>query len=518
MKEYLEFDDGKSSKFWSIKVSGKTHTVTYGRQGTDGQSKTKNFATSSLAKSDAEKMVASKIKKGYLSTSTTKPGKKSNTRVVQKKKGAKGNTKKAVKTSARGEKKTIKSGLANPVFATLFVSWILIYQKNADILFFTLEDDEIDEMKAGVSLIDYQKDFRLHQYYNTERRRFRNKAAASQAVKRMLEQAQRSKFFPRVEKKLEFDAAINFQNPGVKFKQNFPRIGEIVERKNGPIEGRTFGVPKWIYPRPPMLCSCCGNPLVHVATFYGDLDPLLGKKSCVVVSACRFTENSECNAMVEVVFQRTDRKPASSFYYENTKAKQFLNFHISEQTDFDEKVHFSVAVHRGLQSQPGWVTWHPCKNLETAKATVNKMKRLHLTGEFKEAKKPEQNPKPDLYAALYESMSQPDVLGKPLKPSTWAAKRVSEGYEVETVNCSGEKPTNNNFYYEQEQLKVGGEPLNRERYKKVSANMKKWSLKPYVFFSHLKGMNSLCGVNNLEFEVWIDPNADFGRAIIVYEH
>ena len=75
MNEHLEFDDGKSSKFWSIKVSGKTHTVNYGRQGTNGQSKTKEFDSAALAKSDAEKMVASKIKKGYAS-SAAKPSTK----------------------------------------------------------------------------------------------------------------------------------------------------------------------------------------------------------------------------------------------------------------------------------------------------------------------------------------------------------------------------------------------------------------------------------------------------------
>lgn len=61
----FEFRDGKSDKFWEIDVSGKSHTVRYGRVGTDGQSKTKDFADAALATADAEKLIAQKTKKGY---------------------------------------------------------------------------------------------------------------------------------------------------------------------------------------------------------------------------------------------------------------------------------------------------------------------------------------------------------------------------------------------------------------------------------------------------------------------
>jgi cell wall assembly regulator SMI1/predicted DNA-binding WGR domain protein len=61
----FEFDDGSSSKFWAISVSGKTHTVHYGRIGTKGQKRTKVFATSHAAAKDAERLIAQKSKKGY---------------------------------------------------------------------------------------------------------------------------------------------------------------------------------------------------------------------------------------------------------------------------------------------------------------------------------------------------------------------------------------------------------------------------------------------------------------------
>jgi predicted DNA-binding WGR domain protein len=46
----FEFHDGGSDKFWEISLEDKSHTVRYGRSGTDGQSKTKDFVTPEKAK------------------------------------------------------------------------------------------------------------------------------------------------------------------------------------------------------------------------------------------------------------------------------------------------------------------------------------------------------------------------------------------------------------------------------------------------------------------------------------
>lgn len=62
----LEFKDDKSSKFWQITVNGEDHTVTYGRIGTDGSSKTKSFDSADAAQNSAEKLINSKLKKGYV--------------------------------------------------------------------------------------------------------------------------------------------------------------------------------------------------------------------------------------------------------------------------------------------------------------------------------------------------------------------------------------------------------------------------------------------------------------------
>src|SRR5262245_22524847 len=61
----FEFSEGSSNKFWEIELSGKSHTVTYGKIGTAGQTKTKDFADAAAAQKDHDKLVAEKTKKGY---------------------------------------------------------------------------------------------------------------------------------------------------------------------------------------------------------------------------------------------------------------------------------------------------------------------------------------------------------------------------------------------------------------------------------------------------------------------
>jgi predicted DNA-binding WGR domain protein len=65
MARRFEFEEGGSSKFWEVSVDGSDMTVTYGRIGTTGQTKTKSFATNEAAQKEADKLVAEKTKKGY---------------------------------------------------------------------------------------------------------------------------------------------------------------------------------------------------------------------------------------------------------------------------------------------------------------------------------------------------------------------------------------------------------------------------------------------------------------------
>ena len=64
---YLEYKDEKSEKFWEASVDGKTMTRRWGKLGTDGQTHTKEFASTEDAIAEQEKMIASKKAKGYRS-------------------------------------------------------------------------------------------------------------------------------------------------------------------------------------------------------------------------------------------------------------------------------------------------------------------------------------------------------------------------------------------------------------------------------------------------------------------
>ena len=61
----FEFSEGTSNKFWEISLSGNKHTVKYGKLGSEGQAKTKDFADAAAAQKDYDKLVAEKVKKGY---------------------------------------------------------------------------------------------------------------------------------------------------------------------------------------------------------------------------------------------------------------------------------------------------------------------------------------------------------------------------------------------------------------------------------------------------------------------
>jgi uncharacterized protein (TIGR02996 family) len=68
------YSDTKSHKFWNIDLQGSGFTVTYGRQGTAGQTQTKTFADAEKAQREHDKLVKEKLAKGYVETTpSTKP-------------------------------------------------------------------------------------------------------------------------------------------------------------------------------------------------------------------------------------------------------------------------------------------------------------------------------------------------------------------------------------------------------------------------------------------------------------
>lgn len=65
----FEFCSGTSNKYWEICVETSAVRVRYGRIGTAGQSQTKPFPTRRDAKDEAERLIRTKLKKGYVEAS-----------------------------------------------------------------------------------------------------------------------------------------------------------------------------------------------------------------------------------------------------------------------------------------------------------------------------------------------------------------------------------------------------------------------------------------------------------------
>ena len=55
-----------AAKFWEVNLVDNTIVVRYGRIGTNGQTKEKNFSTREEAEQEVEKLVKEKTKKGYI--------------------------------------------------------------------------------------------------------------------------------------------------------------------------------------------------------------------------------------------------------------------------------------------------------------------------------------------------------------------------------------------------------------------------------------------------------------------
>ena len=64
----FEFVEGGSAKFWEIRRDGSEVTVRWGRAGTNGQTKAKDFDGPAAATAHESKLIAEKVKKGYLET------------------------------------------------------------------------------------------------------------------------------------------------------------------------------------------------------------------------------------------------------------------------------------------------------------------------------------------------------------------------------------------------------------------------------------------------------------------
>lgn len=117
----FELSDGKSNKFWSVKRKGAVVTVTYGRIGTDGQTKDKAHASGDAAEAAMEKLIAAKTKKGYSEVGATKKAAPKKTTKKSKKAAPKKTTKKVAPKKTIATQSTPKAApggraKSSPVF------------------------------------------------------------------------------------------------------------------------------------------------------------------------------------------------------------------------------------------------------------------------------------------------------------------------------------------------------------------------------------------------------------------
>jgi DNA ligase (NAD+) len=65
MKQYLEYNDENSQKFWEVNIKSSTLLVRWGRVGASGQCREKEYSSSEQAVREALKLISSKARKGY---------------------------------------------------------------------------------------------------------------------------------------------------------------------------------------------------------------------------------------------------------------------------------------------------------------------------------------------------------------------------------------------------------------------------------------------------------------------
>jgi predicted DNA-binding WGR domain protein len=65
----LRFQQGISDKFWKIAAGENDVTIVFGRMGTKGTTTVKTFETAERAKRETAKLIAEKLRKGYVEVS-----------------------------------------------------------------------------------------------------------------------------------------------------------------------------------------------------------------------------------------------------------------------------------------------------------------------------------------------------------------------------------------------------------------------------------------------------------------
>lgn len=325
-KRRFEFSSGSSNKFWEIDVKGSSHTVRYGRIGTDGQSKTKTLASPAKAREAADKLIASKVKKGYVETKG-KAAKKKPAKAAQKKPAKKKPAKKAAKSAKRfpskssAKRKPTKKASKRPakkkaakgkrIDAQLVHavapkysagSFVGVWESGADLWVIGADDIGKDDDVSTADMID-SSGF-------VQRWRFKSPKEAKAAAAAIKKQKKTTK--GPAPDWVEIDSALN---PLMRAK-DLPTIARYDVAKSGPLTLTRSTPFDWVHPRPASRCWC-GRALMPTYQLSGAVDPRLGKKIRMHISFCPGSlQSPHCEGTIEVIVEHDGAKTSDVVAYE----------------------------------------------------------------------------------------------------------------------------------------------------------------------------------------------------------
>lgn len=333
----FELVDGSTKKFWEISVSGASYTVRYGRIGSDGQGKTKKMAGPPAARAAAEKLIASKKKKGYGPSKTrTKKPEKSTPSTAKKS---------AKKKTQSAPSKTTRTKPAGPALTAEY-KWITdkgfigVWPDKRDLWIVSTQEtpDYLDE-----DFMDFMRDMGC-----IERWRFRDKAAATKALSAFRAQKKKKATVPDW---LEVD----FKRFEKYVGASQPRIARFEVSKSGPV---TMGVhTQHDNMRPPSRCRC-GRVMMSTFALSGPLDSRFGARTDVFVSFCPGSTSVDyCDGSLEILVHGTKTPKAAAEHYFVSRAPSDKAYYV-----VIESVHWNpiggsaayvVTEHFGEKGTPG---------------------------------------------------------------------------------------------------------------------------------------------------------------------
>ena len=408
----LEYTAGSSHKFWQVVPSGNKLTVTYGRIGTGGQSKTTTFASPAAAEKQAEKLVAAKRKAGYTArgestaapASASRPGKP-----------ARPGQPPLVLHKGRGS-----GDLVGLWHDGKDLWWAEIFARDPG--------DEL--LRAGASLADAI----AARGTSVERWRFASEADAVKAGKWAVKHLTRTR--------VTNDPGADFPAWTKRLRRERPCTPRL-EVGPGPVTLTRDSAHPYIYPRPPAVSFLSKRTMIPAFALVGPLDARLGKHTGVYVNVCpQALLDPYFEHVWEVLVQDPAKKSPVDAYFTGPGGS-FATVHLSLQIEtIGGAAVWALIEHNGDKSTVGWYRTTHFKTRDAAEkayhdklAALRNFQRVDKLGPWyarilaeitKHHRVPNQKPATVKLRVAHAAMSQ-SVADNPFAPSDLALDAVRIG-------------------------------------------------------------------------------------------